>query len=81
MRPSQSQPFTREEHLELARELRQARIKLRELASLVVEVYGPQNHASLAFWKITEALDALSEIMQAQAAEDLRGQSVDGIYT
>jgi hypothetical protein len=81
MRPPQPQPLTREEHLELGRELRQARTKLRELATLVVEVYGPQNHAALDFWRITEALDALSVDMQAQAAEDLRGQSVDGIYT
>ncbi|MGO9228986.1 MAG: hypothetical protein ACLQKA_07230 [Bryobacteraceae bacterium] len=81
MRPQQPQPLTREEHLELGRELKQARVKLRELAALVAEVYGPQNHAAFTFQKIIEALDTLSEDMQVQAAEDLRGQPVEGLYT
>jgi len=81
MRPEQPQPLTREEHLELGRELKQARVKLSELASLVVEVYGPQNHAAFTFQKIVEALDTLSQDMQVQAGEDLRGQPVDGLYT
>jgi hypothetical protein len=46
----------------------------------VVEVYGPQNHAAFTFQKIVEALDSLSEDMQAQAAEDLRGETVEGFY-
>jgi arginine deiminase len=81
MRPERPQPLTREEHLELGRELKQARIKLNELAALVAEVYGPQNHAAFTFQKIIDALDSLSEDMQAQAAEDLRGQAVEGFYT
>jgi len=81
MRPERPQPLTRDEHMELGRELRQARIKLNELAALVVEVYGPQNQSAFTFQKIIEALDMLSEDMQAQAAEDLRGQRADGIYT
>jgi hypothetical protein len=80
MRPGQSQPLTREEHLELGRELKLARTKLGELAALVVDVYGPQNHAAFTFQKIIESLDTLTEDMQVQAAEDLRGQSVDGLY-
>ena len=81
MRPERPQPLTRDEHMELGRELRQARIKLNELAALVVEVYGPQNQSAFTFQKIIEALDMLSEDMQAQAAEDRRGQRADGIYT
>ena len=81
MRPEQPPPLTREEHIELGRELAQARTKLRQLASLVEEVYGPQNHAAFTFQKIIEELETLSEDMQVQAAEDLRGQPVDGIYT
>ena len=65
----------------MGRELKQARIKLNELAALVAEVYGPQNHAAFTFQKIIDALDSLSEDMQAQAAEDLRGQAVEGFYT
>ncbi|HEY1221246.1 MAG: hypothetical protein ABSE42_04650 [Bryobacteraceae bacterium] len=81
MRTERPQPLTRDEHLELGRELKQARTKLNELATLVVEVYGPQNHAAFTFQKIIEALDTLSEDMQAQAAEDLRGEPVEGLYT
>lgn len=81
MRSERPSPLTREEHLELSRELKQARIKLNELAALVVEVYGPQNHAAFTFQTIVEALDSLSGDMQAQAAVDLRGQPVEGIYT
>jgi len=81
MRPERPQPLTRDEHLELGRELKQARTKLNELAALVAEVYGPQNQAAFNFQKIIEALDTLSDDMQAQAAEDLRGQRADDIYT
>jgi hypothetical protein len=81
MRQERPQPLTREEHLELGRELKQARIKLNELATLVTEVYGPQNQAAFTFQKIIEALDSLGEDMQAQAAEDLRGEPVEGFYT
>jgi hypothetical protein len=81
MRPELPPPLTREEHIELGRELTQARTKLRELATLVEQVYGPQNHAAFTFQKIIEALETLTEDMRVQAAEDLRGQPVDGIYT
>jgi hypothetical protein len=80
MRPERPQPLTREEHIELGRELKHARTRLRELAALVVDVYGPQNHAAFTFQKIIESLDTLTEDMQVQAAEDLRGHSVDGLY-
>ena len=79
MRPQLPQPLTREEHVELGRELKQARTKLSELAALMAEVYGPQNRAAFLFRKIVDSLDALSTEMQAQAAEDL-GESADGFY-
>lgn len=81
MRPETPQPLTRDEHLELGRELKKARIKLHELAALVVDVYGSQHQAALTFQKAIGALDTLSEDLQAQAAEDLRGQRVEGFYT
>ncbi len=81
MRPEVPQPLTRDEHLELGRELRNARIKLNELAALVSEVYGPQNQPVLTLQKIVQALDTLTAQMQAQAAEDLRGQRVEGFYS
>jgi len=81
MRPQTPQPLTRDEHLELGRELKKARIKLQELAALVVDVYGPQHQAVVTFQQIVGALDTLSAEMQAQAADDLRGQRVEGFYT
>ena len=81
MRPQTPQPLTRDEHLELGRELKKARIKLQELAALVVDVYGPQHQAVLTFQKVIDALDTLSGDLQTQAADDLRGQRVEGFYT
>jgi hypothetical protein len=81
MRPDRPQPLTRDEHVELGRELKQTRVKLNELAALVTEVYGPQSHAAFTFRKILDALDRLSEDMQAQVAQDLRGERVEGFYT
>jgi len=81
MRPEQLQPLTREEHIELGRELKKTRVRLDELAVLVAEVYGAQNHAVLAFEKIVEALEELSKRMQAQAAEDLRPNRAEPFYT
>ena len=81
MRPDRPQPLTRDEHAELGRELKQTRVKLSELAALVTEVYGTQNHAAFTFRKILDALDTLSEGMQAQADEDLRGEPVERFYT
>ncbi|MGB9456140.1 MAG: hypothetical protein WCB12_08865 [Bryobacteraceae bacterium] len=81
MRTGSPQPLTREEHLELGRELKKARVRLKELAAMVVDVYGPQNHAALAFQKIVESLETLSGDLQAQAAEDLRVEPAEEFYT
>lgn len=81
MHPERPQPLTREEHLELGRELKKTRVRLKELAALVVDVYGPQNHAALTFQKIVESLETLSGDLQVQAAEDLRGQPAEQFYT
>jgi len=81
MQPDTPQPLTREEHLELGRELKRMRTRLNELAALVVDVYGPQNHAAFTFQKIVEALDTLSADLEAQAAQDLQGQRFETFYT
>ena len=81
MRQERPQPLTRDEHLELGRELKQTRIKLSQLAALVTEVYGPNSQAGFTFQKILDELDRLSDHLQAQAAEDLRGERVDEFYT
>ena len=70
-----------EEHDELGRELRQTRLRMRELSRLVAGVYGPQNRAAFTFQKTTEYLDYMCGELQAQAADDLPGQKVDGLYS
>jgi len=80
MRSQTPPPLTLEEHTELGRELLQTRMRLHELCVLVVGVYGPQNRAAFSFQKTAEALDRLCGDLQAQAAEDLPGCNLDGLY-
>ena len=80
MRPETPVPLTWEEHAELAKELRQTRRRLHELSSVVVGVYGPQNRAAFTLQKIAEAMDRLCGDLESQAATDLPGQHVAGLY-
>jgi hypothetical protein len=80
MRPETSTPLTLEEHRELSREVRAARARLRELCNVVVGVYGPNNRAAFSFLKITDAMERLSQDLQAQVAQDYPGSSVDDLY-
>ena len=80
MRPETSTPLTLEEHRELSREVRAARARLRELCNVVVGDYGPNNRAAFSFLKITDAMERLSQDLQAQVAQDYPGSSVDDFY-
>ena len=73
-------PLTLEEHRELGRELHAANTRLQELCKVVVSVYGPNNNASFTFLKVADNLNRLCHDLQAQAAQDLPGFSVDGLY-
>jgi len=64
----------------MGRELQAAHARLKELYKVVVDIYGPNNHASFTFLRIVENLDRLCQDLQAQAAIDLPGFSVDGLY-
>jgi len=80
VRPQAPIPLTLEEHRELGRELRAANARLQELCKVVVGVYGPNNQASFTFLKAADSLNRLCQDLQAQAAKDLPGSSVDGLY-
>ena len=80
MRPETSIPLTLEEHRELSREVRAARARLRELCNVVVGVYGPNNRAAFSFLKITDAMERLSQDLQAQVAQDYPGCNADDFY-
>lgn len=68
--PQQSNPLTLEEHRELARELRMADNRLRELCNVVVGVYGAESRVAFTFLRAAEAVARLRREMQVQAALD-----------
>ncbi len=74
-------PLTLEEHRDLARELRVNNARLRELCSLIVSVYGPNNQAAFSFQKAAEAVERLCTDMQSQAAQDYPGYPLGSLYT
>ena len=80
MRPQAPVPLTWAEHWELGQELRAVNARLQELSKVVVGVYGPNNQASFTFLKVAENLNRLCQDLQAQAAKDHPGFSVDGFY-
>ena len=81
MRPQTPVPLSLEEHAELGRELRRARLRLHELSAVVHGVYGPQNRAAFMFQKVTEAMDRLVGDMEAQATADHPGHKIGGLYS
>jgi hypothetical protein len=64
------EPLSSEEHRELARELRNADTRLRELCSLLVGVYGAESRVAFSFLRATESLERLRREMQVQAVLD-----------
>jgi len=81
MRPDSPPPLTLTEHVQLGREIRTARARLREMCSLVVEIYGSDNRAAEAFLQVMGSLEKLCSDLEVQAAEDHPGYKVDGYYT
>jgi hypothetical protein len=80
MSPKSSLPFTLGEHRELGQEIKAAAARMSELGRLVHEVYGGNSEAAYSFLKVLKALDALQSDLETQAAFDLPGYIVDGIY-
>ena len=80
MHPETSGPLTLEEHRELSREIRAVRIRLRELCSVVVSVYGPNSRAAFSFLRTTDAVERLCQDLQTQVLQDHRGHDVDDLY-
>jgi len=80
MRPQTPIPLTLEEHQELGKELKATNARMQELCKLVVDVYGPQSQAAFTFLKAADAMDRLCQELQSQAAADLPGYAVNGLY-
>jgi hypothetical protein len=64
-------PLTLEEHRDLGNEMRRTSARLRELCSLVVEVYGSQSQAGNSFLQAVEAIEQLRQDMEDQGTQDL----------
>jgi hypothetical protein len=64
----------------LGAELRLTRLRLHEMCTLVMSVYGPQNQAAFDFVKTAESMDRLCEDLQAQAEHDWPGHPTEGFY-
>jgi hypothetical protein len=73
-------PLSLEEHRELAAEIKLASARFIELQKLMAKVYGPHRLAATNFCKAVEALELVQSDMEVQAAHDLPGLTVDGLY-
>ncbi|PWU05487.1 MAG: hypothetical protein C5B51_14595 [Terriglobia bacterium] len=73
-------PLTLEEHRELGAEMRATSARLQELYSLIVSIYGPEDRVSACFLRLTEAIEQVRQELGRQAARDLPGHPLDGIY-
>ena len=73
-------PLTLEEHSELGKEMRLSCARFSELQKLMVGVYGPHSTAAVNFSRIVEAVERVQSEMEYQAARDLPGLRVEGLY-
>jgi hypothetical protein len=73
-------PLSFDEHRELGLEIQKSRAKLLHLGSVATSVYGKQSRAAFHFQKVTDAMDRLSEELQAQAEQDCPGLGAAGFY-
>ena len=80
MRPQTPIPLTLEEHRELAAEMRAVNARMQALCAMVVSVYGPNTQAAFTFLRAAEHVNRLCQDLQAQAAKDLPGYPIDGLY-
>jgi hypothetical protein len=80
MRPENVVPLTLQEHSELAAEMKASAARLRRLCGLVVGIYGPHSLPGFSFLKAMDALDQLHRELENQAAQDLQGYGVQGLY-
>lgn len=60
--------------------MRTVNARLQELCKVVVSVYGPNAQAAFTFLKVAEQVNRLCQDLQAQAARDLPGYTIDGMY-
>jgi hypothetical protein len=60
--------------------MRTVNARLQELCKVVVSVYGPNTQAAFTFLKAAEQVNRLCHDLQAQAAKDLPGYPIDGLY-
>jgi hypothetical protein len=80
MPPQALNPLSYEEHRELGRDVLKTRARMRQLAAVMMTVYGPQSKTAFTFKKVNEAIDRLCDEMQAQAELDCPGLDASSFY-
>ena len=73
--------LTLQEHLELSQEIKHCVARLRPLAELVVEVYGPGSRPGVSFLTAMSILERLNRELREQAAADLPPGAGGGLYS
>jgi len=73
-------PLSYDEHRELGREMQKSRARLLQLGSVATTIYGVQSRTAFHFQKVNDAMDRLSEELQAQAEQDCPGLGAAGFY-
>jgi len=80
MQNAVANPLTYEEHRDLGREMLKTKVRLRQLGSVVVGVYGPNSRTAFTFQKLNDAMDKLCGEMEAQAEADCPGLDASSFY-
>jgi hypothetical protein len=80
MPPQALNPLSFDEHRELGRDILRTRAHMRQLAALMMTVYGPQSRTTFTYQKVNEAIDRLCGEMQAQAELDCPGLDASSFY-
>lgn len=70
--------LTREEHEELGREVTLACRRMQEIATLLIQVYGPGSNTAFSAAKARDAMLRFHQDLVFQAEADLPGVKIDG---
>ncbi len=60
--------------------MRAINARMQALCKMVVSIYGPNAQAAFTFLKAAEQANRLCHDLQAQAAKDLPGYPIEGLY-
>jgi hypothetical protein len=71
--------LTREEHAQIGREVALTCRRIEEVASLLLQVYGPSSQAAFSAAKARDAMRRFHNDLQHQASVDFPGVKINGL--